>query len=141
MLHVASSRKDATSCFSVAFLHWDVARSGHAACRAACSMRCVLHVVCCRLLLLHLLCCIVSAARCIVRVGCRCRQRATMRRARVQRFSGGVLIIDKGSATFESVAISDTAATSVRAAWEADRAGTEAEFGWRCAERWRGEDG
>jgi hypothetical protein len=49
-----------------------------------------------------------------------------MRRARLQGKDGGVLDMTGGSATFESVAISDTSsAQGVRVAWVADRAGTE----------------
>jgi hypothetical protein len=86
--------------------------------RAACGVRAFASNP---LLPLHLLRCVVSAAHCIVRAGCRYLQRAMVRRARVQT-DGGVLSISGGSATFESVAISDTNAV-VRAAWEADRAG------------------
>ncbi len=74
-------------------------------------------VACCTLLPLHPLGCIVSAARCIARVGCSSLRRATVRRACVQGSfaggisgNGGVLSMSGGSATFESVAISDTKA-------------------------------
>ncbi len=105
-------------------LRWDGARLRHAACRASCRMR---RACRCRLLLLHLLCCTVSAARCMAHVG-RCRRPgATARRARVQ-LSGGVLVMSRGDATFESVAISDTFAAIVRVAWRG-RPGPEAEWG------------
>jgi hypothetical protein len=84
----------------------------------------------------HLLCRIVSAALRIVHVGCCLRHGVTVRRTLVQR-DGGVLFISGGSATFESVAISDTSA-AVRVAGEADRAGGRLE--WRFAVWWRGED-
>jgi hypothetical protein len=82
--------------------------------------------------------CVVGAGRCSVRVGCCRRHRVTVRRACVQRDDGGVLVISGGSATFESVAISDTTA-AVRVAGEADRA--RGGLGRRCAVRWRGDDG
>ena len=54
----------------------------------------------------------------------------------MQGSGGGVLRMSGGRATFESVAMSDTEAISVRVAGEADRVGGG--LGRRCAGRWHG---
>jgi hypothetical protein len=106
-------------------------------CRTLRVVCCMLYVSFCRFLLLHVLSCTVSAAHSIVRVGCCSCHRAPVCRARVQGSGGGgVLYMSGGRATFESVAISDTEAISVRAPGEADRVGGG--LGRRCAGRWHG---
>ncbi len=98
MLHVACCIVSA-SCFSVAMLPWDVACLGHAACRAACSTWGVPSVA--SAVLLHFASCAWDAGIFTER---RCG-------AHLQsNDGGGVLSISGGSATFESVAISNTSA-------------------------------
>jgi hypothetical protein len=106
-------------------VHWDVARCMVQGVRCMLA-RCALHAGCCAM---HL-------------------HRAPVRHARGQRYDGGVLSISGGSATFESVEISDTSAgytvisnttAAVRLAGKADRAGGR--LGRRCAEWWHGDDG
>ena len=71
----------------------------------------------------------MSAARCVVRVGCWYLHRAAPHSTRVQGLQGGALYMISGDATFESVAISDTSG-AVRMAGEADRVGGG--FVWWC---------
>jgi hypothetical protein len=124
-------------CFKLA-LGWCTHRS----CGVPCGVPCVVQHAACRAVAYCSFCGFCFVAHC-VHVGCCCHHRATVRHAHVQEDRGGgtyggVLHMISGSATFESVEISDTTA-EVRVAGEADRVGGG--LGRRRAGRWRGGDG